>query len=324
MIIGYSVLSLAEAKSFRPVIHKIRETARKNNHVIFFHMINPQQTLNLGGHLLTLDQPRVMGILNVTPDSFFDGGRYDSRSAALQRTEIMLQEGADLIDVGGMSSRPGAEMISSAEECRRVIPIISAIRDRFPDTLISIDTVYGATAREAVAAGAGMVNDISAGRFDPSIYEAVAALGVPYVLMHMQGRPETMQQQPHYDHVVQEVLDFFIAETHSLHQLGVRDVVLDPGFGFGKSLVHNYQLLKNLHVFRMLDKPVLAGLSRKSMINKVLKTQPETALNGTTALHMVALQQGARLLRVHDVCEAVQVIRLWQQLEETGALPTSD
>lgn len=281
-------------------------------------MLQPQTTLNLNGRLLTLDEPRVMGILNVTPDSFFDGGQYDSVTSAVAQTGRMLDEGAAIIDVGGMSSRPGAKVITPQEEQERVLPVITAIAGTYPEAHISIDTVYATTARAAVEAGAGMVNDISAGRLDDTMYETVAELGVPYCLMHMQGRPETMQERPDYEDVVQEVLDFFIAETEHLRALGATDIVLDPGFGFGKSLEHNYLLLKKMHVFRMLDMPVMAGLSRKSMINKVLGTRPETALNGTTALHMIALQQGARILRVHDVREAVQVVKLWQQLEQTG------
>jgi len=278
-------------------------------------MLHPQQTLNVGGRLLTLDRPLIMGILNVTPDSFFDGGKYDRVEHALQQTERMIGEGADIIDIGGMSSRPGAEVISSGKELNRVLPVIGAIRSSFPQITISIDTVYAATAKASIEAGADMINDISAGTFDEEMYQMVANLSVPYVLMHMQGRPETMQERPDYEDVVLEVLDFFIAQTTFLRKLGVKDIILDPGFGFGKSLDHNYDLLKKMHVFRMLDCPILAGISRKSMINKVLGTRPENALNGTTALHMVALQQGARILRVHDVKEAVQVVKLWSQLQ---------
>jgi len=278
-------------------------------------MLHPQQTLKVGDRLLTLDRPRVMGILNVTPDSFFDGGKFDQLEHALQQTQRMIAEGADIIDIGGMSSRPGAAVISSDEELDRVLPVVQAIRTSFPDIALSIDTVYAATAKATVAAGADMINDISAGSFDQGMYQMVADLGVPYVLMHMQGRPENMQEHPDYADVVLEVLDFFIAQTTILRKLGVKDIILDPGFGFGKSLDHNYDLLKKMHVFRMLDLPILAGISRKSMINKVLGTRPENALNGTTALHMVALQQGARILRVHDVREAVQVVKLWSQLQ---------
>ena len=278
-------------------------------------MLNPRLTLNCRGKLLSLEQPVVMGILNVTPDSFYDGGKYTRKDAILHQAEAMLAEGASIIDVGGMSSRPGAEIISVEEELKRVIPAIESLLRRFPDTIFSVDTVQSRVAREAVAAGAAIVNDISAGRFDEQMYEVTGKLGVPYILMHMQGAPENMQQQPVYEDVVREVLDFFIAEVGKLRQAGVKDIILDPGFGFGKAVAHNYRLLREMHVFRILDYPLLAGLSRKSMINKVLGVSPAGALNGTTALHMVALQQGARILRVHDVLPAVETIKLWAQLE---------
>jgi len=279
-------------------------------------MLNPRLTLNCRGRLLHLAEPVVMGILNVTPDSFFDGGRYEATAAVLRRAETMLEEGASIIDIGGMSSRPGAELIPVEEELQRVLPAIGAIAERFPATIISIDTIRARVAREAVDAGASIVNDISAAAFDDELYATVAELNVPYILMHMQGSPKTMQLNPSYEDVVREVLDFFIAEVGQLRDLGVKDIVLDPGFGFGKSVTHNYQLLKQLQVFQILDLPLLAGLSRKSMINKVLKTKPEQALNGTTALHMLALQQGAKILRAHDVRPAVETIKLWQQLEK--------
>lgn len=284
-------------------------------------MFAVRRTLNCKGRLLSLERPVVMGILNTSPDSFYDGGRYQSLDAALHQTEQMLSEGAAIIDVGGMSSRPGAAQISIQEELRRVLPVIEAIAGRFPEAFISIDTVHAQTAREAVAAGACIVNDISAGRLTEGMYETVAELGVPYVLMHMQGRPETMQQQAQYDDVVQEVLDFLIAEVGRLQAAGVKDILLDPGFGFGKTIEHNFQLLQNLHVLGILPYPVLAGVSRKSMIYRSLGIPPEEALNGTTALHIVALQQGALLLRVHDVAEAVQVVRLWEQLQSAQHQP---
>ena len=278
-------------------------------------MLNPRLTLNCRGKLLSLEQPVVMGILNVTPDSFYDGGKYTRKDAILHQAEVMLEEGARIIDIGGMSSRPGAEIITVEEELKRVAPAIESLLRRFPDTILSIDTVQSRVAREAVAAGAAIVNDISAGRFDERMYEVTGKLGVPYILMHMQGTPENMQQQPMYEDVVREVLDFFIAEVGKLRQAGVKDIILDPGFGFGKAVTHNYRLLRDMHVFRILDYPILAGLSRKSMINKVLGVAPAKALNGTTALNMVALQQGARILRVHDVLPAVETIKLWAQLE---------
>jgi dihydropteroate synthase len=273
-----------------------------------------QSTLNCRGKLLDMSRPVVMGILNVTPDSFFDGGRHTGVETALRQAEKMFSEGATLIDVGGASSRPGAPEVPENEELERVIPVIRAIKSHLPQAFVSVDTWRASVARAAVAAGADIVNDISAGKIDAGLYEAVAALDVPYILMHMQGTPGTMQQNPQYTDVVTAVLDFFIAELARLRALGIKDIVLDPGFGFGKTVEHNFALLKNLHVFSAATGlPVLAGLSRKSMICKVLKVKPEHALNGTTALHMVALQQGARILRAHDVKEAVEVIRLWEQ-----------
>jgi len=269
-------------------------------------------SINCGGTLLSLDKPRVMGILNVTPDSFYDGGKYTSDRAIMNQVERMLSEGADLIDVGGMSSRPGAVLIDEELEVKRVIPVIRSILTHFPNTLISVDTVRSSVAREAAAAGAVMINDISAGKFDAKMCSTVAELQLPYVLMHMQGSPEDMQHNPEYSQVTVEVLDFFIQKLGELRALGVKDVILDPGFGFGKTVAHNYQLLTNLSAFSMLDCPVLAGLSRKSMICKVLEVNPSKALNGTTALHMVALQNGARLLRVHDVKEARETISLFE------------
>ncbi len=278
-------------------------------------MIFPHLTLNCKGRLVPLEQPLVMGILNLTPDSFYDGGKNESRRSLLRRAGKMLAEGATFLDVGGVSTRPGAAHVGEEEELRRVIPAVAAIAKKFPEAFISVDTFRSKVAAEAVGAGASLINDISAGRFDETLYETVASLGLPYILMHMQGAPQNMQQQPIYEDVVREVLDFFIAETGKLRQLGVKDIILDPGFGFGKTVGHNYRLLTHLHVFQMLELPVLAGISRKSMICKVLKVNPEKALNGTTALHVVALQQGAKILRAHDVKEAVEVIRLWEQVK---------
>ncbi|MEO1629118.1 MAG: dihydropteroate synthase, partial [Bacteroidota bacterium] len=275
------------------------------------------RTINCKGRLVDLSQPKIMGILNVTPDSFFDGGKYTSEKNMLQQVEKMLAEGADFIDVGGMSSRPGAEVISVEEELGRVLPVVRAIHKHFPDALISIDTVRSEVARQTVEAGAALVNDISAGRFDDQLYQTVASLGVPYILMHMQGQPSNMQDAPEYEDVITEVLDFCIAQLKELRALGIKDVIIDPGFGFGKSVEHNYQLLQNMHAFQILDLPILAGVSRKSMICKLLKVDPAQALNGSTALHMIALQQGASILRVHDVKEARQVVQLWEMLENS-------
>lgn len=276
--------------------------------------------LNCRGRLLDLSRPLVMGILNVTPDSFYDGGRYRDETTILQQTEKMLREGASLLDIGGASSRPRAQEVAETEELRRVIPVIESILKNFPEALISVDSWRATVTRAAVEAGAVLANDISAGNLDPTLLDTVAELGVPYVLMHMQGSPETMQKSPHYEDVVTEVLDFFIQKVDQLRQLGVKDIILDPGFGFGKTQEHNYTLLKNLPVFsQILGLPVLAGLSRKSMIWKPLGITAREALNGTTALHMVALQQGARILRAHDVREAVEVVRLWELLNGSSA-----
>ena len=256
-----------------------------------------------------------MGILNITPDSFYDGGQLNNLDAVLRQADSMLTAGAVLLDIGGASSRPGAVEVPEGEELKRILPVVEAIIKRFPDAFLSVDTWRAGVAVAALDAGAAIVNDISAGKLDLDLYPAVARAGCPYVLMHMQGTPDTMQTAPAYDDIVQEVLDFFIEETGKLRALGIKDIVLDPGFGFGKSVQHNYQLLQNLEVFsQVLDVPVLAGISRKSMICKVLHINPDKALNGTTALHMVALQCGANILRVHDVREAMEVIQLWKQL----------
>jgi dihydropteroate synthase len=279
-------------------------------------MLNPHLTLNCSGKILSLHQPVVMGILNVTPDSFYDGGKYQNEKAVLNQVEKMLQDGAAIIDIGGMSSRPGAEIISEKEELNRVIPHLINIQKEFPDAIVSIDTINSKIAKAAIENGASLVNDISSGRIDEKMFETVAELGVPYVLMHMQGKPKDMQKNPNYENVIQEILDFFIKEIDKLQNLGIKDIVLDVGFGFGKTVQHNYQILKNLHVFKMLEYPILAGISRKSMIHKVLDITPKEALNGTTALHMVALQEGAKILRVHDVKEAVEVVKLHDVLVE--------
>lgn len=266
--------------------------------------------LNCGGKILDLSTPRVMGILNLTPDSFFDGGSTPTLDAAVKKSEEMLNAGANIIDVGGMSTRPGANVVSVEEELDRVVSVIEAICSRFPEAIVSIDTVRGRVAEEAVGAGAAIVNDISAGSMDDALIPAVARLKVPYVLMHMQGTPQTMQQQPTYENVATEVMDFFIEQLHRLYALGLNDVILDPGFGFGKTGEHNYRLLKASHQFAMLNQPLLVGVSRKSMVCKVIKKNPEAALNGTTALHSIALLKGASILRVHDVAEAVEVVKL--------------
>ena len=274
----------------------------------------PNKTLRLGNSLLDLSTPAVMGILNVTPDSFFDGGNYSEIDAALRHAELLISEGADIIDIGGMSTKPGAKSITPEEELLRVIPIIDVIRKKFEDIPISIDTIYGKVARESLNAGANMINDVSAGNFDREILMVAAETKVPYVLMHMQGKPETMQVEPHYTDVIKEVFDFFITKMQTLNALGINDIIIDPGFGFGKTTEHNYLLAKNLDVIKQTGMPVMVGISRKSMVCKVLKVNPEKALNGSTALHAILLLKGADILRVHDVKEAKEVIKIVSQL----------
>ncbi len=267
-------------------------------------------TLNCKGRLLVVDKPLVMGIINTTPDSFFSGSRQESVDAVLAKAEIMIQEGATILDVGGQSTRPGSYKLTEEEELKRVIEPIVAINKNFPEIFVSIDTYYSTVATMAVAAGASIVNDISAGSIDTKMISSVAALHVPYVLMHMQGTPQTMQQQPVYENVTREVLDFLIMKVNDLHKSGITDIIVDPGFGFGKSIAHNFELLRNLPVFKMLNCPLLLGISRKSTIYKTVGTTAEKSLNGTTVLHTIGLLNGASILRVHDVREAVETIKL--------------
>lgn len=266
------------------------------------------------GKLIDLSVPRVMGILNVTPDSFYSGSRLAGTGEALVKAEQMIKEGADFLDVGGMSTRPGSDVVREEDELRRVIPVIELIFSNFPDIPVSIDTWRSKVALEAVSAGAAIVNDISAGSLDPLLFETVASLNVPYVLMHMQGTPRTMQINPTYTNVVLEVNRFLSEKIAELRNLGVSDIILDPGFGFGKTVDHNYSLLKHLDLIGYREFPVLAGLSRKSMIKKLLNVDEAGALNGTTALHMIALQKGASILRVHDVKEAKQTVEIWNEI----------
>ena len=273
-------------------------------------MLHDRQTLNARGKLLDISSPVVMGILNVTPDSFYDGGLHVSIDAAIQHTARMLDEGATVIDVGGMSSRPGSEIITPQEEVDRIGPFLDALCAAYPEAIFSIDTIHSATAREAIDRGASIINDISGGRFDPEILTVAGEMKTPYVCMHMQGIPKSMQVEPHYDDVVHDVLQYFVERVAAIKAAGVNDIILDPGFGFGKTDMHNYQLLKKLKVMGILEFPVLVGISRKSMICRVLGVSPKDALNGTTALHMLALQNGARILRVHDVKQARESIAL--------------
>ena len=267
------------------------------------------------GKLIDLTTPKIMGILNITPDSFYDGGVFNNTDRALAQTEKMLLEGATFIDVGGASSKPGAVEISIDEELARVLPIIEEIQKRFPEAIISIDTYRSVVAQQAVATGAAIVNDISGGNLDAKMLGTVGALGgVPYIAIHMQGKPQNMQDNPSYDNVLVAIRSFFAAKIDEAHKVGIHDIIIDPGFGFGKTLDHNYSLLKSLSSMQMDGIPMLIGLSRKSMIHKLLEIEAADALNGTTVLNTIALQQGAQILRVHDVKEAQQAIHLIEKL----------
>jgi dihydropteroate synthase len=283
-------------------------------------MLYQQTTLNCNGRLLDLSEPIVMGILNVTPDSFYKGSRVKTEKALLKQAEKMLTEGAKILDIGGMSSRPGADIIEAKEELKRVLPAIKAVLKQFPEAIISVDTIWASVAEASVAEGARLINDISAGRFDAKMFDTIAAMkNIPYILMHKKGAsPATMQQEAVYEgDIAVEILDFFIEKLGILRGLGVKDVVIDPGFGFGKTVDHNFTLLNKLHVFKILGIPILAGLSRKGMIWKTLNITADDALNGTTVLNTIALQQGASILRVHDVKEAMETINLSQKMQKT-------
>jgi len=269
-------------------------------------------TLNCKGKLLMPGKPLVMGIINATTDSFFEGHLNKGLAGISSLAAKMIADGADILDIGAQSTRPGSTRMDAAAEIKRAVPFIEAIKKNHPEAIISIDTYHSKTALEAVNAGASIVNDISAGDMDAGMLKTVASLNVPFIAMHMQGTPETMQQNPHYDNVIIEVLDFFIAKTAACKQAGIQDVIIDPGFGFGKTIQHNFQLLKNLAVFEMLEKPILAGISRKGMIHKTLGIGAAEALNGTACLNTIALLNGATILRVHDVKEAKQAVQLFE------------
>ena len=277
-------------------------------------VFNIPKLINVRGRLLDLSEPRVMGILNVTTDSFYDGGKFTHTEAILRQASKLIRGGADMVDIGGQSTRPGAKYVSEKTELRRVLPAVKSILDKFPEVILSVDTWYSEVAGRCVEAGAAMVNDVSAGRVDSNMYHTVAQLKVPYVLMHMKGMPGTMQANPRYRDVTKEVVAFLIKEAARLRKMGVVDVVVDPGFGFGKTIDHNFQLLKNLDQLKLTGCPILAGLSRKSMICKTLDIKSKDALNGTTALNMIALMNGASILRVHDAMEARETIRLYSKM----------
>lgn len=267
-------------------------------------------TLNCNGSILVMDKPLIMGIINLTPDSFYAGSRRQQMDEVLFAAEKMLRNGATFLDVGGQSTRPSSQLLSADEELQRVINIIATLSNTFKEAYISIDTFYARVAAEAVAAGACLVNDISAGSLDEELLNVVATLGVPYVLMHMKGTPQNMQQNPLYENVVTEVFDALNHKLAAVQKMGIKDVIIDPGFGFGKTIQHNFQLLHRLKFFTQLNRPLLVGLSRKATVYKTLGITPEEALNGSTVLHTLALQNGAQLLRTHDVKEAAEAIQL--------------
>lgn len=269
--------------------------------------------INVGGQLLDLRFPIPMGILNVTPDSFYDGGSFSKVDDAMGRVAQMIEEGAQIIDIGGFSSRPTAKMISEEEELNRIIPVIAEIKKQFPKAILSVDTYRSKVVQSVLKYTDFIVNDITAGSKDETLFEVVSANNLPYILMHMQGSPENMQLNPSYEKsVTAELLDFFAKGIFELKQKDIHQLIIDPGFGFGKQIEHNYELLKKLNVFNIYELPIMVGLSRKSMIHKALEIDAKDALNGTTALHMAALLNGAKILRVHDVKEAVQTIKLYR------------
>ena len=271
-------------------------------------------TINCNGKLISLHQPKVMGILNLTPDSFYDGGKYKDDSSILHQVEKMINEGASFIDVGAYSTRPGAKEVDEHTELKRIVPIISIILKEFSEAIVSIDTFRSKVAIECISSGAAIINDISAGVQDQQMLNTVAQLNVPYIMMHTRGTPQNMQQQTNYDDVLKEVLLFFSERLSIAKSLGIKDIIIDPGFGFAKNLNQNYELLRQLEMMSFIELPLLVGISRKSMIYKTLNTTADQALNGTTALHMVCLQKGAKILRVHDVKEAMECIKLHNQL----------
>ena len=269
-------------------------------------------SLNCKGKLLLIEKPLVMGIVNLTDDSFYEGSRMQTVDKIKEKAFQMISEGADILDIGAQSTRPGSMRISAEDELKKLLPVIEMVRNLFPEIILSIDTYHSKVAKETVECGAFIINDISAGEMDQAMISTVASLNVPYICMHMKGVPETMQHATKYEDVTKEILDFFIKKTNECKQAGIQDVIIDPGFGFGKNIAQNFLLLKNLFVFKMLERPIMAGLSRKSTIYKTLKITAEDSLNGTSVLNTIALLNGASILRVHDVKEARETIKLYE------------
>lgn len=274
-------------------------------------------TINLNGSLFDFNVPKIMGILNVTPDSFYDGGKFNSDKKIIIQVEKMLKDGADIIDVGGYSSKPGSNKISSKTEIERVIPTIKLLKETFKEIVISVDTFRSDVAKKAISNGASIINDISSGELDKNMFKCVAELGVPYIMMHMQGTPQTMQKKPYYKNVITDITKNLSKKIHLARKQGVLDIIVDPGFGFGKTIEHNYEILKNLEHLKELECPILIGVSRKSMIYKLLNNSANESLNGTTCLNTISILKGASILRVHDVKEAKEVIQLTTFLKNT-------
>jgi dihydropteroate synthase len=278
-----------------------------------------KNSINLNGRLLDLAKPVVMGILNVTPDSFFDGGKYKTEKKVLKRAEEILEQGGDTIDIGAVSTKPGAEGISTKDEIERLLPAVRAVKKEFPNAFVSIDTYRSWVALKVIEeCGACMVNDVSGGNFDANMFDTIGKLGVPYVLMHMLGTPLKMQNNPEYEDIIRDISMFFTEQVKKLTKAGVKDVIIDPGFGFGKTLEHNYELLNRLDSFKVFQLPLMVGVSRKSMIYKALNATPDEALNGTSVVNTLALMGGADVLRVHDVKEAVEAIRILDMVRSTS------
>lgn len=275
-------------------------------------------TINCKGELVDLKRPKVMGILNLTPDSFFDGGKYKDETSILHQVEYMLNHGATFIDMGAYSSRPGAEHVPEDEELQRMIPVIDLILNKFPDILISVDTFRSKVAAESIEHGAALINDISAGNLDKTMFDTVANYQVPYIMMHMKGTPQSMQKQATYSDVIQDLRSYFSEKIRETTSKKINDIIIDPGFGFAKTTEQNYTLLNHLDLFQTFGLPILIGLSRKSMIYKVLGSSPQEALNGTTALHTIALLRGANIIRAHDVKEAMECVKLVEVLKENA------
>lgn len=271
-------------------------------------------TINCKGQIIDLSTPKIMGILNITPNSFYDGGKYSLENNAIAQVEKMLKEGATFIDIGAYSSKPNAELVSEEEELNRIIPVVKTLIKEFPDSLLSIDTFRSTVAQECINNGAALINDISAGSLDEKMMEVIASNNVPYIMMHLRGTPQTMQDQTNYEHLINEILTYFSDKVNKARSFGINDLIIDPGFGFAKTTDQNYEILSNLEQFKMLELPILAGVSRKSMIYKTLDTSPEEALNGTTVLNTIAITKGATIIRVHDVKEAMECVKLCGKL----------